>query len=148
MLLISKSTWHRNVLSKNEKTTFVLNALDWCYRIALPNLYNPAIPSCKFHCQLNKPVLAVYSRDDFVCIWLYSAMIISVSAINRKLIEYGCVWNWHKTTCHFRWPCAIFADTGVFKIRITILKSMQFVAFLWDFSQITSNRQSNTKNNI
>ena len=52
------------------------------------------------------------------------------------------------TTCHFRWPCAIFADTGVFKIRITILKSMQFVAFLWDFSQITSNHQSNTKNNI
>ena len=53
-----------------------------------------------------------------------------------------------KTTCHFRWPRAIFADTGVFKIRITILKSMQFVAFLWDFSQITSNHQSNTKNNI
>ena len=52
------------------------------------------------------------------------------------------------TTCHFRWPCAIFADTGVFKIRITILKSMQFVAFLWDFSQITFNHQSNTKNNI
>ena len=49
---------------------------------------------------------------------------------------------------HFRWPCAIFADTGVFKIRITILKSMQYVVFLWDFSQITSNHQSNTKNNI
>ena len=53
-----------------------------------------------------------------------------------------------RTTCHFRWPCAIFADTGVFKIRITILKSMQFVAFLWDFSQITSNHQSNTKNSM
>ena len=50
------------------------------------------------------------------------------------------------TACHFRWHCAIFADTGVFKIRITILKSMQYVAFLWDFSQITSNHQSNTKN--
>ena len=36
----------------------------------------------------------------------------------------------------------------MFKIRITILKSMQFVAFLWDFSQIASNHQSNTKNNI
>ena len=52
------------------------------------------------------------------------------------------------TARHFRWPCAIFADTGVFKIRITILKSMQYVTFLWDFSQITSNHQSNTKNNI
>ena len=52
------------------------------------------------------------------------------------------------TARHFRWPCAIYADTGVFKIRITILKSMRFVAFLWDFSQITSNHQSNTKNNI
>ena len=47
-----------------------------------------------------------------------------------------------------RWPCAIFADTGVFKIRFTILKSIQYVSFLWDFGQITSNHQSNTKNNI
>ena len=53
-----------------------------------------------------------------------------------------------RTARHFRWPCAIFADTGVFKIRITILKSMQYVAFLWDFIQITCNHQSNTKNNI
>ena len=52
------------------------------------------------------------------------------------------------TARHFRRPCAIFADPGVFKIRITILKSMQFVAILWDFRQITSNHQSNTKNNI
>ena len=51
-----------------------------------------------------------------------------------------------KTTArHFRWPCA---NTVVFKIRITILKSMPYVAFLWDFSQLTSNHQSNTKNNI
>ena len=53
-----------------------------------------------------------------------------------------------KTARHFRWPCAIFADTGVFKIRITILKSKQFVAFLWDFCQIPYDHQSNTKNNI
>ena len=52
------------------------------------------------------------------------------------------------TARRFRWPCAIFADIGVFKIRITILKLMQYVAFLWDFSQITSNHQSNTKKNI
>ena len=46
-----------------------------------------------------------------------------------------------KTARHFRWPCANFAVTGVFKIRITILKSMQYVPFLWNFSQITSNHQ-------
>ena len=45
------------------------------------------------------------------------------------------------TLRHFRWHWGV-------KIRITILKSMQYVAFLWDFSQITSNHQSNTKNNI
>ena len=61
---------------------------------------------------------------------------------------YICIYIYiypSQTARHFRWPCAFFADTGVFKIRITILKSMQYVAFLWDFSQITSNHQSNTK---
>ena len=43
-----------------------------------------------------------------------------------------------KKLYHFCGPRAIFADTGVFKIRITILKSMQYVAFLWDLSPITS----------
>ena len=56
--------------------------------------------------------------------------------------------NSYLTARHFRWPCAIFADTGVFKIRITILKSIQYVGFLWDFSQITYNHQSNTINKI
>ena len=41
------------------------------------------------------------------------------------------------TACNCRWPWAIFA--GVFKIRITLLKPMQYVALLWDFSQITYN---------
>ena len=80
--------------------------------------------------------------------------------VNDTDVSYWVDWNSYEmlftttslplytTTCHFHWPCAIFADTGVFKLRITILKSMQFVAFLWDFSQITSNHQSNTKNNI
>ena len=47
---------------------------------------------------------------------------------------------------YFSWPCANFAGTEVFKIRITILKSMQYVVFLWDFSQIRYNHQSNTNN--
>ena len=72
-----------------------------------------------------------------------------IQQVTARYFDISTVVLWtYITTCHFRWPCAIFADTGVFKIRITILKSMQFVAFLWDFSQILSNHQSNTKNNI
>ena len=41
------------------------------------------------------------------------------------------------TLRHFRWHWGV-------KIRITILKSMQYVAFLWDFGQITSNDQTPT----
>ena len=45
---------------------------------------------------------------------------IELSSVHKSLIR--------KTARHFRWPCAIFADTEVFKIRITILKLMQYVA--------------------
>ena len=70
---------------------------------------------------------------------------INISWALLQLHLHSKLSTWLQTARHFRWPCAIFADTGVFKIRITILKSMRYVTFLWDFSQKTTNHQSNTK---
>ena len=43
------------------------------------------------------------------------------------------------TARHFRWPCAIFAHTGVFKMRITILKFHEFHEIPRNFKKVPLN---------
>ena len=91
------------------------------------------------------PVLSLYI---YIYIYIYNRVNICVSHMYAlRIISKYCRQIYiyiYITARHFRWPCAIFADTRVFKIRIMILKSMQYVTFLCDFSQTTSNYQSNT----